>query len=187
MPGSDPIRQDLNSILETPRPHDLIDTESGNDPLESLRNFGAFLSDIVKRPSDVVSMHLKTTLVKLQKIYRNLEASDGALPRVDFMRSGERKIGSRVVPPVTAALIAGNDRNYSGVHRVVRIGNVFFKINPAAPAYEMAVGQVNQVIWHQGKNPILPTFFFASLGTFSHEAYTPVGGSLTPLLGFPSF
>jgi len=150
MPGSDPIRQDLNSILETPRPHDLIDTESGNDPLESLRNFGAFLSDIVKRPSDVVSMHLKTTLVKLQKIYRNLEASDGALPRVDFMRSGERKIGSRVVPPVTAALIAGNDRNYSGVHRVVRIGNVFFKINPAAPAYEMAVGQVNQVIWHQG-------------------------------------
>eukprot|EP01127_Copromyxa_protea_P021594 TRINITY_DN7476_c0_g1_i1.p1 TRINITY_DN7476_c0_g1~~TRINITY_DN7476_c0_g1_i1.p1 ORF type:complete len:1472 (-),score=285.61 TRINITY_DN7476_c0_g1_i1:92-4390(-) len=149
MQRGDPLREVLTEMIEIPRPHDMIDWSGKDDPFKPLIDFSSRVSEIMKNPK--IPKPLFHMLKKYQGLYTQLVEAEGALPRPTLLRSGEAKIGSRIVPRSAELIISDpNADTERGIHRVVRVGNVFFKVSPSAPAYEMAVGQLNQVIWHEG-------------------------------------
>uniref|UniRef100_A0A6B2L068 PH domain-containing protein n=1 Tax=Arcella intermedia TaxID=1963864 RepID=A0A6B2L068_9EUKA len=146
---SNPLREILIKILKVPRPNDMCNwMATGEAVFQPIRDFRELIAKAKSYPD---SESFKKVLEKLDDFYRQYLNFKGSIPKPSILRSGIEKIGSRIITPDVAQIISDPNRNTAeGIHRVVRIGNVFLKINPSAPAYEMAVGELSELIWQQG-------------------------------------
>uniref|UniRef100_A0A6B2KW37 PH domain-containing protein n=1 Tax=Arcella intermedia TaxID=1963864 RepID=A0A6B2KW37_9EUKA len=148
LPRGDEVRDSLSWITKQPRPHDMNLILDGN----GISEVGRFRTNLNKlKDTKSVPATIKKVLLKLDQLYLSYENSRGAQPRPALLRSGEARIGSRVVPEAMAKRLLDPSANTKeGIHFVVKIGKVFFKVNPTAPSYEMAVGELSRLIWRQG-------------------------------------
>jgi hypothetical protein len=149
MPRGLPLRELLLEILKAPRPHDMCNwTETAENVLSPIKDFRGKLGEAIKLCEDE---ELKKSLNKLDEYYHAFCQTKGAQPRPALLRSGIEKIGSRIIPKEVVDVISDpNNSTQEGIHRVVRVGDVYLKVNPSAPAYEMAVGELCELIWQQG-------------------------------------
>eukprot|EP01125_Pyxidicula_operculata_P006453 TRINITY_DN2236_c0_g1_i2.p1 TRINITY_DN2236_c0_g1~~TRINITY_DN2236_c0_g1_i2.p1 ORF type:complete len:1490 (+),score=291.76 TRINITY_DN2236_c0_g1_i2:40-4470(+) len=150
MPRGSELREQLLEITKAPRPYDMCNwNASGEDILKPIRDFRSRIASTMLIAG--VNEQIMKALKKFDDLYLTFLNSKGSQPKQAFLRTGNVKIGSRIVPRQVIDVIKDPNANTEeGIHRVVRIGNVFLKINPSAPAYEIAVGELTEVIWHQG-------------------------------------